>query len=213
MPNPVIIFFDKQRAANDGWTWPDNLGSLPVGLADGSFVNPSEVEAAYELLLLDDTRSVKEQLPNAMHSNKNLDEILLVVTHRNSSLNATPAGDEILQSWGKPRSVKDFSHVKNDEVFTNIINVLSGSGADNFLAKLRDDQCCRCYEVLAAVCNLKILSPGTPDNEVNDYIDEVMWILPLEVKREWMSCQDMGGNRDWNQSLNMIRDKAEPLLS
>lgn len=189
MSNPIVVFFDRSRAAEAGWTWPEGVDDLPLGcIKDGSstkLANPGQVAGEYEVLILDDRQIVAKQLADSQHTNKHLDQPLLVVTHNNSALNDAPDKDGTLKSWGLVfPSIDQFSHVRDDQIFKKICKLLEGNGdsASDFAKWFRKADELEFLEKLAALRQIEKLG-------VNDGINDLERIylihFPMEFRNNY----------------------------
>lgn len=201
MSNPVLVFFDRERARMaGGFSWPDEVGFFPVGWdANGNMQNPNQIESDYDVLLLDDTAPV----PELKHINRDANTTLLVVVHNNSTINASPESNPLLSSWGRPYVFRKFSHVSRDPLFEKLKELITGKlAAASFSGILRNANHLESYDRLAAVCQIRMIDPSVNTNEL---WKEILKKLPDHFSN---SLRDMNNER----CLQLIKAAAAPLV-
>jgi hypothetical protein len=201
MNNPVVVFFDKNRAQKlKGFMWPDGITFFPVGWnVDGIMKDPTKDECNYEVLLLDDTKEV----PDLRHTNKDPHQTLLVIAHNNSTINTDPVGSEVLMCWGRPYVCWKFSHTQDEFIIMKITDLFNNqSNAQKFASIWRNANHLELYDHLAAVCQIRMIDPTA---QTDALWTDISGQLPDNIR---LALEQENTNEE---RLEFIRTAAAPL--
>ena len=212
MSNPLVVFLLPDRQVK-GWQCPV---VLPIGWKpDGTRGNPERESCEFSVVLLDDSATV----PKAVHSNKNVDSPLFVLTHGGSTTeNGNPEKSQCLNEWGTSRVIASFHHEWDDPRFVLITQLLKGDlSASGFVAAFANDAEAAALVEIAAICQLALLDPSLPHSR--DWTDVVQHKETAALANITSGTSDRyatfvhpaSGNELWQQRLDLIAKRAKDL--